>query len=53
MLALLSNRSWVDALWWSITPALAWFVWSAKTWMREEEVAIERLESMRYDAKGA
>lgn len=52
-LSLLLRQSWAEILWWMTTPALAWFVYGAQKWMKEEDESIRRLEGMRYDARGA
>ncbi|KAI0087852.1 hypothetical protein BDY19DRAFT_994740 [Irpex rosettiformis] len=46
-------QSWADLLWWSTTPCLVYFMYSAQCWFDEEAEAIRGLEKMRYDAKGA
>ena len=52
-LSLLRGGNWQEVAWWFITDILAFFVYSAQKWNREESESIEQLEKMRYTAKGA
>ncbi|KAI0346030.1 hypothetical protein BDW22DRAFT_1370486 [Trametopsis cervina] len=53
VLAVCLSRSLVDVMWWCFTLNLAAFIFSAQRWFRQEAEAIQRLENMRYDARGA
>ncbi|KIP06203.1 hypothetical protein PHLGIDRAFT_128414 [Phlebiopsis gigantea 11061_1 CR5-6] len=53
LVALFMRLSWVDIAWWSTALLLTWFIHGGQRWMRDEEEALQKLETLRYDAKGA
>lgn len=53
ILCLLRGGCWQDILWWAVTDYMVLFVHTAQKWASEEAESIQKLENLRYDAKGA
>lgn len=51
--SVLLRHAWLDVVWWCATLLVSWFIYSGQSWVREEEESIEKLEKMRYTARGA
>ena len=52
-ISLCLRLNWLELIWWSATLLLSWFIHSGQRWAKEEEEALQELEGLRYDAKGA
>ncbi|KAJ3553839.1 hypothetical protein NM688_g3404 [Phlebia brevispora] len=53
VLCLLTGGDWRDIAWWAVADAVILLLWIAEHWAAEEAKNIRKLESMRYDARGA
>ena len=53
LVALFMRLAWIDTAWWSTALLLTWFIHSGQRWMRDEEEALQKLETLRYDVRGA
>ncbi len=52
-ICLMTFSNWRDLVWWVIPELLVLFIWATGKWTAEEANSIQKLESLRYDAKGA
>lgn len=52
-ICLMTFSNWRDLVWWAVPEVLVLFLWATGKWVAEEADSIQKLESLRYDAKGA
>lgn len=53
VISLSLRHTWLEGAWWSAALLLTWFIYSGQEWVQEETKAIEGLEQLRYNARGA
>lgn len=53
LVSLTSGKSWQQTSWWSVTLVITLLVWTMLQSVQDSDENLEKLEKLRYDAKGA